>query len=130
MSAICSSTFYSTHAFHRVRRLAGAHRIFPVLLLCLSPSWGQRPAPSPAPQPGPKISLDQAIALAVQHNHALLAARTQIQQSQAQEITASIRPNPALSLNSLFIPFTGATAASFNQISEFDLGLGYTFELG
>jgi outer membrane protein TolC len=43
-----------------------------------------------------RISLDEAIQLALQHNHNLLAARTTIQQSQATEITANLRPNPTL----------------------------------
>lgn len=81
-------------------------------------------------QPESRITLDQAIQMALDHNHALRATRTQIQQSQAQELTASIRPNPVFTFNSLFIPFTAATADNFNTISEFDLGVGYTFERG
>src|SRR6185312_4657025 len=77
-----------------------------------------------------RITLDQAIQMALEHNHALRATRTQIQQSQAQELTASIRPNPTFSFNSLFIPFTAATADNINTISEFDVGVGYTFERG
>ena len=108
--------------------------VISALVLCLSYGWGQQPAPAGVPQPAPnastRVTLEQAIDLALQHNHALQAARTQIQQNRAQEITASLRPNPVLSVNSLFIPFTAATADNFNQISEFDLGLGYTFERG
>ncbi|HKT24074.1 MAG TPA: TolC family protein [Terriglobales bacterium] len=81
-------------------------------------------------QPESRITLDQAIQMALEHNHALRATKTQIQQSQAQELTASIRPNPVFTFNSLFIPFTAATADNFNTISEFDLGVGYTFERG
>jgi outer membrane protein, heavy metal efflux system len=81
-------------------------------------------------QPAAQITLDQAIQMALEHNHALRAARTQIQQNQAQELTASIRPNPVFSFNSLFIPFTAATADNINTISEFDVGVGYTFERG
>ena len=81
-------------------------------------------------QPESRITLDQAIQMALEHNHALRATRTQIQQSQAQELTASIRPNPVFSFNSLFIPFTAATADNINTISEFDVGFGYTFERG
>ena len=76
------------------------------------------------------INLDQAIQLALQRNHALRATRTQIQQNQAQEITAALRPNPVFSLNSLFIPFSAATAENINSVSEFDVGVGYTFERG
>jgi cobalt-zinc-cadmium efflux system outer membrane protein len=68
--------------------------------------------------------------MAMDHNHALRSTRTLILQNQAQEVTAGIRPNPVFSFNSLFIPFTAATADNFNTISEFDLGVGYTFERG
>ncbi|HKR29954.1 MAG TPA: TolC family protein [Terriglobales bacterium] len=81
-------------------------------------------------QPESRITLDQAIQMALEHNHALRATRTQVQQSQAQELTASIHPNPVFTFNSLFIPFTAATADNFNTISEFDAGIGYTFERG
>lgn len=81
-------------------------------------------------QAQPKITLDQAIQMALDHNHALLATRTLIEQNQAQEITAAIRPNPVFSFNSLFIPFGAATAENINTVSEFDVGVGYTFERG
>lgn len=97
------------------------------LLVC---AIGVVSAISAVAQTPPRVTLDQAIDLAIQHNHALKAARTQIEQSQAQEITAAIRPNPLLSVNSLFIPLTAATADNINTISEFDLGFGYTFERG
>src|SRR5208282_1500405 len=52
---------------------------------------------SPAFAQGPvRISLDDAIRLALLHNHTLLAARTTIDQSKDQEITAYLRPNPSL----------------------------------
>ena len=60
----------------------------------------QNPAlPATAPpradttQPGVvHVSLDEAIRLALQRNHALQAQRTMILQNQAQEITANLRP--------------------------------------
>ena len=81
-------------------------------------------------QPAPRVTMEQAIDYAINHNHALLAARTQIQQSQAEETTAAIRPNPTLTLDSLFIPFTSATADNLNNITEYDAALGYTLERG
>ncbi len=80
-----------------------------------------------------RITLDQAIALARQHSPALQAARTQIPQSQAQEITAGLRPNPTLSWDSQFLPFFNPsqfTAENISQTSQFDMGLGYLFERG
>ncbi len=79
------------------------------------------------------ISLDQAIQLALQHNHALQAARTTIQQSQAEEITANLRPNPVLLGDALFIPFFQPSDFNSNFMSnsaEFDLGVSYLFERG
>jgi cobalt-zinc-cadmium efflux system outer membrane protein len=79
------------------------------------------------------ISLDQAIDLALAHNHSIKATRTQILQSQAQEITANLRPNPTLGFDSQFIPiFTPAdfSADNLNVTQQFDLGIGYLFERG
>src|SRR6202166_5070304 len=80
-----------------------------------------------------RISLDDAIRMALQHNHALLAARTTILQNQAQEITANLRPNPVISWDSQFFPLfnPGQFSADYlaNQ-SQFDFGIGYLFERG
>ena len=50
------------------------------------------------------ITLEEAINLALAHNHALLATRTTILQNQAQEITANLRPNPTLDFDAQFVP--------------------------
>ena len=79
------------------------------------------------------ITLDQAIQMALQHNHALQAARTTIQQSQAEEITANLRPNPVLLTDAMFIPFfqpSDLTSSFLDYSSEFDLGVSYLFERG
>jgi len=79
-----------------------------------------------------RITLDQAIDLAISHNHAWKATQTQIQQSQAQEVTASLRPNPNLTVDALFIPLQ---PENFNlntilNVTEFDAGVSYLFERG
>ena len=83
---------------------------------------------------GPKlITLDQAIDLALAHNHALKASQTLILQSQAQEITANLRPNPSLSADSQFNPFFHPgdfTLDNLNENQQFDIGIGYLFERG
>src|SRR5450631_2227799 len=64
------------------------------------------PASALSQSQGPvKITLDDAIQMALAHNHTLLAARTTIQQNQAQEITANLRPNPVFSADTQFLPF-------------------------
>ena len=83
--------------------------------------------------PAVRIDLEQAIQMAVVHNHALKAARTEIQQSQAEEITAAIHPNPVFTYDDLYIPlFTPSqlTANTLDVTTEFDLGVSYTFERG
>jgi len=82
-----------------------------------------------------RVTLDQAIQLALQHNHTLLAARTQIQQNQAAEVTANLRPNPTLFTDWEYLPlFTraqGETISNYIQAStEADLGLSYLIERG
>lgn len=80
-----------------------------------------------------RISLDQAIDLALAHNHSLKAARTLILQNQAQEITANLRPNPTLGVDSQFLPFFSPqdfSGENLNNVQQFDVGLGYLFERG
>jgi cobalt-zinc-cadmium efflux system outer membrane protein len=94
--------------------------------------FAQDPAQGPASGPV-KITLDQAVQMAHDHNHALKAARTTIQQNQAQEITANLRPNPTLSGDSQFLPVfqPGSFTTNYvNEITQFDIGIGYLFERG
>ena len=79
------------------------------------------------------ISLDQAIELALAHNHALRATRTLIFQNQAQETTANLRPNPVLGADAQFIPIFSPSDFSKDDLDlaqQFDLGLSYLFERG
>jgi cobalt-zinc-cadmium efflux system outer membrane protein len=83
--------------------------------------------------PGVRIPIEETIRLAVQHNHALQAARTTILQNQALETTANLRPNPVLSWDAQFLPIFQPSkfdADYINTQAQFDLGLGYTFEIG
>ena len=79
------------------------------------------------------LSLDQAIDLALTHNHSLKATRTLILQNQDQEITANLRPNPTFGADSQFIPIFTPSAFSvetLNVTQQFDIGIGYLFERG
>ena len=75
------------------------------------------------------ITLDQAISLALANNPSLKATRTQIQQNQAQEVTANLRPNPTLSWDGQFFPLLNPSSLTFDNL-QFDLGVGYLFERG
>jgi cobalt-zinc-cadmium efflux system outer membrane protein len=85
--------------------------------------------------PGPpvmKIDLNQAIHLALAHNHALKATETLVPQDQAEEITAGLRPNPQFVYDDLFVPIepNQFNATNLNNITEFDVGASYTIERG
>ena len=100
-----------------------------VLLLAL----GIQTAAAQQSPPSVRIDLDQAIQMAVAHNHSLKAARTQIQQSEAEEITAGLRPNPVFTYDDLYVPiFTPSqfTSNFIDSTTEFDLGISYLIERG
>jgi len=105
-----------------------------VLLVFLG-SLESPPARAQAPsRQGPvKITLDEAIQKALQHNHNLLAARTTIQQGEAEEITANLRPNPVLLGDAQFLPIFNwdqFDSAYVSNSAQFDLGVSYLFERG
>jgi outer membrane protein, heavy metal efflux system len=80
-----------------------------------------------------RITLEQSIDLALAHNHALKATRTLLQQSQSQEVTAGLRPNPVLSWDSQFLPIFQPSLFSadyMNVNAQNDLGISYLFERG
>ncbi len=78
------------------------------------------------------ISFDQAINLALTHSHDLKANLTLIDQGKAQELTASLRPNPNVMADSLFMPLNpdNYSLDNLNTAQEFDSGVSYLFERG
>ncbi len=99
------------------------------------PPGSQAPAASQlAQKPGAQlITLDQAIQMALEHNHNLLAARTTIQQNEAEEITANLRPDPVLMGDTQFLPIfqpSNFSADYLDNTAQFDLGVSYLFERG
>jgi cobalt-zinc-cadmium efflux system outer membrane protein len=95
----------------------------------------QAPAASQlAQKPGAQlITLDQAIQMALEHNHNLLAARTTIQENEAEEITANLRPDPVLLGDTQFLPIFQPSNFSANYMdntAQFDVGVSYLFERG
>ena len=87
-----------------------------------------------AQKPGaPAITLDDAIQMALAHNHNLLAARTTVQQSEAEETTANLRPDPVLLGDTQFLPIFQPdqfSADYLDNLAQFDLGVSYLFERG
>jgi outer membrane protein, heavy metal efflux system len=89
-----------------------------------------------------RITIDEAIQMALQHNHNMLAARTAIAQSEAEETTANLRPNPALFADWEYLPlgspakqnpsvYGGQSLGDYlHNNTEGDIGLSYLLERG
>ena len=125
-----------------------SHSLRALLLLCgvffLEFARSQAPAASSqspptqaqtlAQKPGAVlVSLDDAIRMALQHNHSLQAARTLIQQNQAEEVTANLRPDPVILADSDFLPVfqpSNFSADYLDNVAQWDLGISYLFERG
>ena len=98
-----------------------------------SPQPPQAASPPSAQRSPARITLDEAIDLALKHNHSLQAARTTILQSQAQETTANLRPNPTLLGDAQFLPIfqpSNFNGTYLNDSAQFDLGVSYLIERG
>src|SRR5258707_2988155 len=122
---------------HLTLRRMGASVIAHAMLACaLAPlSFGQASGPV-------RITLDEAIQMALQHNHNLLAMTTTIQQAQAEEITANLRPNPSLFADWEYLPlgspahqnpnlYQGQSTGDYlHNNTEGDIGLSYLVERG
>ncbi|HEV7968132.1 MAG TPA: TolC family protein [Candidatus Acidoferrales bacterium] len=105
-------------------------------ILTAPPAFGQATK-------GPvRITLDEAIQLAIKHNHFLLAMQTTIQQSEAEEITQGLRPNPTLFVDWEYLPLGSpakqnpdlyggqSTGTYLKNNTEGDIGMSYLIERG
>src|ERR1700683_5481580 len=107
--------------------------LFVTVFVSLAAGAQSPPAQSASPPPAQAlaqnqaavtISLDDAIQMALRHNHNILAARTTIQQSEAEETTANLRPNPVILSDALFLPFfqpSDFNSSFLSNSAEFDL---------
>ena len=106
-----------------------AHKVVACALfmctLATSLAFGQAQGPI-------RITLEEAIQMAMQHNHNFLAMMTTIQQAQAEETTANLRPNPSLFADWEYLPLShsGQNSQYLHDSTEGDLGLSYLLERG
>jgi outer membrane protein, heavy metal efflux system len=119
----------------RYLRIVRVSIVFVGLLGPVGVVSGQSGAPA-------RITLDEAIQLALLHNHNLLAARSTILQNQADEKTANLRPNPSLFADWEYLPLGSpakqnpgvyggrSTADYLHDNTEGDIGLSYLIERG
>jgi cobalt-zinc-cadmium efflux system outer membrane protein len=126
---------FSDTSYHRplIRKVAGI-AAFALLFACTLAAQTQGPV---------RISLDDAIQMAMQHNHNMIAMRTTIQQSEAEEITQGLRPNPTVFADWEYLPLFGppskqnpnlysgiSTSTYLYNNTEADLGASYLIERG
>ena len=79
------------------------------------------------------ITSEQAVQMALERNQNLRAARLNIQEARANEITAGLKPNPVFtSLNQNFPVFTPSQMSWTNVVNSqtFTQSLNYLFERG
>jgi outer membrane protein, heavy metal efflux system len=100
-----------------------------------NPALGQSTGPT-------RITIDEAIQMALQHNHNVLAMMTTIQQAEAEETTANLRPNPTLFADWEYLPlgspakqnpglYSGQSTNDYlKNNTEGDIGLSYLIERG
>jgi cobalt-zinc-cadmium efflux system outer membrane protein len=118
---------------NNIRSTANHRGILSATMLLLGWMAGSLAASAQQAPPLSRVDLEQAIQLAIKHNHALKAAENTIQQSEAEEITAAIRPNPVFTYDDLYIPIFSPSqlnGSTLDNITEFDVGFSYTFERG
>src|ERR1700736_2415746 len=120
---------------HRKVRIGSITRVAFACALTLGQAFGQAQGPV-------KITLDQAVEMALQHNHNMLAMMTTIQQAQAEETTANLRPNPSLFADWEYLPlgspahqnpnlYQGQSTGDYlHNNTEGDIGLSYLIERG
>jgi outer membrane protein, heavy metal efflux system len=118
-------------------RKFGVHVVLTLVLAraLMSSAFAQSTGPT-------SITLDEAIQMALQHNHNMLAARTTIQQSEAEETTANLRPNPTLFADWEYLPlgspskqnpslYSGVSTNDYlKNNTEADIGVSYLIERG
>lgn len=127
----------------RIRAARGIAASFLTALLMLSGAVPVHAQALSSIQGPVRITLDDAIQLALQHNHNLLAAQTTIEQAQAGEVAANVRPNPTFFTDWEYLPLgapsdqnsrlypPGYTIGQYlHDNTEGDLGLSYLIERG
>src|SRR5580700_1995985 len=119
------------------RRLGAGFIAMAVFAACMVAT---PPASAQAAKGPVRITLDEAIQLAIQHNHLLIAMRTTVQQSEAEEITQGLRPNPNFVTDWEYLPLGApskqnsglysntSTQTYLSNNTEFDAGLSYLIE--
>jgi cobalt-zinc-cadmium efflux system outer membrane protein len=91
---------------------------------------GSQPAP---PGAATRVSMDDAVRLAIEHNHQLRANRLNVDISKADEITAGLKPNLVVTSNNADFPMFSPSQLTWDNFANnqsFVESLSYLFERG
>jgi cobalt-zinc-cadmium efflux system outer membrane protein len=128
---------FNREGYHFWKRVAGLAACVVACCACAAPPVFAQAVTGPV-----RITLDDAIQMAIKHNHFLISLRTTIQQSEAEEITQGMRPNPTLFADWDYLPFVSpaeqnpgvysgvSTGTYLKNNTEADFGLSYLIERG
>jgi len=83
---------------------------------------------NPIPAPKQPMTISDAVAIFLQQNLLLVAARYDIDTSEAEKLTARLRPNPQISVGFSELPVN--LSGPFIKEQTFSYGISQTFELG
>ena len=86
-----------------------------------------------APPAATHVSMDDAVRLALEHNHQLRADRLGIEAARADEITAALKPNPVFTSTNADFPVFTPSQLTWNNIANnqtFVQSFTYLYERG
>ena len=94
-------------------------------ILALPQTWQQQTSPAPGKR---SITVEEAVAIFLNQNLQLVAARYDIDTVDAEKLTARLRPNPEVSVGFSDIPLV--FSGNLLKPQTFSYGISQTFELG
>jgi AcrB/AcrD/AcrF family len=110
-----------------IRSLAGLIVTLLALVLTNQPVLGQDKPPEPTPTARRTITISEAVAIFLQQNLELVAARYDIDTAEAEKLTARLRPNPQLNVGLSDLPLN--LRGPLIKEQTYDYGVSQTIEL-
>src|SRR5204862_5799180 len=105
------------------RMSAHVHLVRSVLMLAMLAAPVGVAAQTPTSAPVTRLTRDEAVALALRENPTLRAKSLEVRATQANEITASLRPNPTTT-------YSAEQLGGRNTDPQYTIAVGQTIELG
>ena len=105
--------------------------VYRIALLCWCALWfAARPMSAQEPVIPAQLTLAQALTIALERNAALTAVRSEVDIAAADRLSARLRPNPALSIDSEGFPLGNGGQSTFLNNQELTIRVDQELELG